>query len=144
MLGSAVRVADGTVTWMTGPEDAQGLRTSFRSITAAAEWAGQARRPASLPASRPGHDDAAVLQGTGRQHFAIYGTLPSYRAMLDREGSAGPADVAIVGDEDAVAEQVLALGAVRGHRGPLFGVRVARREGADPGLLLGRLVGQAA
>ena len=29
--------------------------------------------------------------------------------MLDREGAAGPADVAIVGDEDAVAAQILAL-----------------------------------
>ena len=28
--------------------------------------------------------------------------LPSYRAMLDREGVAGPADLAIVGDEQAV------------------------------------------
>jgi hypothetical protein len=34
--------------------------------------------------------------------FMVYGTLPSYRAMLDREGAEGPADVAIVGDEDAV------------------------------------------
>src|ERR1700734_3326074 len=40
--------------------------------------------------------------------FSIYGQLPSYRAMLDREGAAGPADVAIVGDEDAVAAQILA------------------------------------
>ena len=29
--------------------------------------------------------------------------------MLDREGAAGPADVAIVGDEDAVTAQILAL-----------------------------------
>ena len=34
---------------------------------------------------------------------------PSPRAMLDREGAAGPGDVAIVGDEDAVAAQILAL-----------------------------------
>jgi 5,10-methylenetetrahydromethanopterin reductase len=32
--------------------------------------------------------------------------LPSYRAMLDREGAGGPADVAIVGDESAVGEQL--------------------------------------
>ena len=35
--------------------------------------------------------------------FKIYGMLPSYRAMLGREGAAGPADVAIVGDEAIVA-----------------------------------------
>ena len=43
------------------------------------------------------------------EEFAIYGQLPSYRAMLDREGAAGPGDVAIVGDEDTVAAQILAL-----------------------------------
>ncbi len=32
--------------------------------------------------------------------LTIYGQLPSYRAMLDREGVAGPADIAIVGDEN--------------------------------------------
>jgi hypothetical protein len=46
---------------------------------------------------------AKARESAGRQ-FQIYGTLPSYRAMLDREGAAGPADVAIVGDESAVGE----------------------------------------
>jgi len=36
------------------------------------------------------------------QALQIYGTLPSYRAMLDKEGAAGPADVAILGDEETV------------------------------------------
>ncbi len=31
-----------------------------------------------------------------------YNDLPSYRAVMDREGVAGPADVSIVGDEDEV------------------------------------------
>jgi alkanesulfonate monooxygenase SsuD/methylene tetrahydromethanopterin reductase-like flavin-dependent oxidoreductase (luciferase family) len=39
----------------------------------------------------------------------MYGTLPSYRAMLDREGVEGPADIAIVGNEDQIAERVAAL-----------------------------------
>ena len=38
--------------------------------------------------------------------FAIYGQLPSYRAMLDREGAAGASDLAIVGDEESVAAQI--------------------------------------
>ncbi len=32
----------------------------------------------------------------------MYGSLPSYRAMMDREGVDGPADLAVVGDEDTV------------------------------------------
>ncbi|CAN5385467.1 hypothetical protein BH23ACT3_BH23ACT3_14250 [soil metagenome] len=41
--------------------------------------------------------------------FAVYGQLPSYRAMLDREGAAGPADIAIVGSADEVVERGGAL-----------------------------------
>jgi 5,10-methylenetetrahydromethanopterin reductase len=41
--------------------------------------------------------------------LSIYGQLPSYRAMLDREGAKEPGDVAITGNEDAVAAQVSAL-----------------------------------
>jgi hypothetical protein len=34
--------------------------------------------------------------------LSMYGQLPSYRAMLDKEGVAGPGDLAIVGDEKAL------------------------------------------
>lgn len=44
--------------------------------------------------------------------FSIYDTLPSYRAMLDREGAAGPADVAIVGSESEVKNQIRRLAAI--------------------------------
>ena len=53
--------------------------------------------------------DPAAARASAAEELAIYGQLPSYRAMLDREGAAGPGDVAIVGDEDAVAAQILAL-----------------------------------
>ncbi len=36
--------------------------------------------------------------------------LPSYRAMLDREGVEGPADVALVGDEATVRAAIDELG----------------------------------
>ena len=32
--------------------------------------------------------------------------LPSYRAMLDREGMGGPEDLAAIGSADRVAEQI--------------------------------------
>jgi alkanesulfonate monooxygenase SsuD/methylene tetrahydromethanopterin reductase-like flavin-dependent oxidoreductase (luciferase family) len=32
----------------------------------------------------------------------MYGHLPSYRAMLDREGYSGPEDAALIGNEDEV------------------------------------------
>ena len=43
---------------------------------------------------------------TAGRVFAIYGKLPSYRAMLDREGFAGPEDAALIGDENTVSEHL--------------------------------------
>jgi alkanesulfonate monooxygenase SsuD/methylene tetrahydromethanopterin reductase-like flavin-dependent oxidoreductase (luciferase family) len=40
------------------------------------------------------------------EEFVIYGQLPSYRAMLDREGFAGPEDAAIIGDENTVSDRL--------------------------------------
>ena len=54
-------------------------------------------------------DDPDGARARAAKVFAIYGNLPSYRAMLDREGAAGPGDVALVGDEDAVAAQIAVL-----------------------------------
>jgi alkanesulfonate monooxygenase SsuD/methylene tetrahydromethanopterin reductase-like flavin-dependent oxidoreductase (luciferase family) len=50
-------------------------------------------------------DPDAALQRAGRI-FTVYGQLPSYRAMLDREGATGPPDVAIVGGEEEVAAAI--------------------------------------
>jgi alkanesulfonate monooxygenase SsuD/methylene tetrahydromethanopterin reductase-like flavin-dependent oxidoreductase (luciferase family) len=51
-------------------------------------------------------DEARERIGKG---VAFYGSLPSYRAMLDREGAEEPGDVSIVGDEDHVAGVVRGL-----------------------------------
>jgi F420-dependent oxidoreductase-like protein len=104
MLALAGSEGDGTITWMTG---AKTLREhTIPTITAAAAKAG---RPAprvvvGLPIAVT-NDVAAGREAAGHA-FQVYGMLPSYRAMLDREGAAGPADVAIVGDEDAVGAQL--------------------------------------
>ena len=44
--------------------------------------------------------------------FANYGHLPSYRAMLDREGYANPEDAAIIGDEKTVSDRLDELSAI--------------------------------
>jgi len=108
MLELAGGRADGTVTWMTGP--ATLADHVIPTITAAARAAGRAAPMigAGFPVCVTNDVDAA--RDNAARTFAIYGTLPSYRAMLDREGAEGPGDVAIVGDEDTVAAQVAALG----------------------------------
>jgi 5,10-methylenetetrahydromethanopterin reductase len=112
MLELAGRVADGTATWMTGP--ATIADHIVPTITAAADAAGR-------PAPRIGvglpvcvTDDEPQARAGAGELFAMYGTLPSYRAMLDREGAQGPADVAVVGDEDKVRgalDHLAAIGA---------------------------------
>lgn len=97
MLRLTGAMADGTVTWMTG------IRTVadhvVPTITAAAHEAG---RPAprvvvALPVTATSDPERA--RDRIDQALAIYPTLPSYRAMLEREGATAPSDVALVGDE---------------------------------------------
>lgn len=107
MLELAGGLADGTATWMVGPSTL--ARHVVPTIRAAAEAAG--RPPPQIGAGFPVcvTDDTAAARDIGAKTFAIYGSLPSYRAMLDREGAAGPADVAIVGDEASVTDQLAHL-----------------------------------
>ncbi len=104
MLKLAGTLADGTSTWMTGP--ATVASHIAPTITAAAAGAGRTppRIAVGLPVCVTADADAARERAA--RTFAIYGTLPSYRAMLDREQADGPGDVAIVGDEEAVAAQI--------------------------------------
>jgi Luciferase-like monooxygenase. len=50
-------------------------------------------------------DVDAARERAARQ-YARYGQLPSYRRLLDDEKVDGPAGVAVVGDEAAVAAQI--------------------------------------
>jgi F420-dependent oxidoreductase-like protein len=107
MLALAGQKADGTITWMTGPKTLS--EHIVPSITRAAEAAGRPapRIAASLPVVVT--DDPDGARARCAKVFEMYGYLPSYRAMLDREGAEGPADVAIVGDEETVATGIGAL-----------------------------------
>ncbi len=107
MLRLAGELADGTVLWMTGPATVRDYIAP--AITAAADGAGKPspRIVCGLPVCVT--DDPGQARARANEAFSIYGQLPSYRAMLDREGAAQPGDVAIVGDEDAVAAQFAAL-----------------------------------
>lgn len=112
MLRMAGATADGTITWMVGPKTLAGHITP-RITQAAAD----ADRPAPrIVAGFPicVTDDADAARQRAAKSFAMYGTLPSYRAMIDREGVAGPEGIAIVGNEDEVraqVEDVMAAGA---------------------------------
>lgn len=95
MLALAAEQTTGTITWMTGPRTI-GEHTA-PTITAAAERAGTGapRVVGALPVAVT--DDADAVRARAARTFQVYGLLPSYRAMLDREGAAGPEDVALIG-----------------------------------------------
>jgi len=104
MLRLAGTVADGTMTWMTGTATIAGHIAP--TIAAAAQAAG---RPAprvvvGLPISVTNDVDAARVRINDA--LAIYPNLPSYKAMLDKEGAQDAADISFVGDEEAVAASI--------------------------------------
>ena len=110
MLRVTGALADGTVTWCTGPTT---LRDhTVPTLVAAAEAAGRPapRVAAALPVCVTTDRAAAVARAA--LLFQVYGQLPSYRAMLDKEGAAGPEDVAIIGSSAEVAERIAALASV--------------------------------
>jgi len=104
MLKLAGTLADGTITWMTGLKTIEGHIVP--SIQAAAKEAG---RPAPrIVTGMPicVHEDAAAAREAAAKYFVVYGGLPNYRRMLDKEGVAGPADIAMVGNEAQVEQQL--------------------------------------
>ncbi len=104
MLRIAGEFTDGTNTWMVGPKTME--NHIVKRLASAAQAAG---RPAprvvgGVPIALTNQPDAA--RESIATTLAMYGQLPSYRAMLDREGVDGPADIAILGDENALRGEV--------------------------------------
>lgn len=100
MLKITGELADGTNTWMVGPKTMESH--IIRRLAGAARAAGRGDPlvvggfPIVLT-DKPDDARAKIAQS-----LTMYGQLPSYRAMLDKEGADGPADIAIVGDENAL------------------------------------------
>ncbi|HTF32681.1 MAG TPA: TIGR03564 family F420-dependent LLM class oxidoreductase [Myxococcota bacterium] len=106
----AATLADGTITWMAGRRTIG--ETLAPQMHAAARAAGRKDSPrivCGLPVVVT--SDAAGAREAASKSFAIYGQLPSYRAMLDLEGAKGPGDVAVAGDAREVERQIEALAA---------------------------------
>ena len=110
MLALAGQLADGTITWCVGPKTLAGF--TIPTISSAAEHAGRAvpRVVAMFPVGVT--TDPAAAQEKLARGLTIYGTLPSYRAMLDREGADGAAELAILGSEQEVTDRVAHLKAI--------------------------------
>jgi alkanesulfonate monooxygenase SsuD/methylene tetrahydromethanopterin reductase-like flavin-dependent oxidoreductase (luciferase family) len=104
MVRLAGELTDGTVTWMTGPK-ALGEYVVPALTKAAANAGRQAPRVvAGLPVCVT--DTADDVRARIAEQYALAAQVPEYRATFDREGVAGPQDVAIVGTETEVAQSL--------------------------------------
>ncbi len=109
MLKLAGRFADGTITSWVGPK---ALASHIvPTISAAANDAGKPdpRIVVGLPIELTNDPEGARQRMAQRVEF--YNSLPSYRAMLDIEGAAHPAELALLGDEASLTAQLERLAA---------------------------------
>lgn len=104
MLKLAGTYTHGTTTWMTGPRTIEDHIVP--EISAAAREAGHsaARIVCGMPICLT-RDVQGAREHIGKT-LSVYGMLPSYRAMLDREGVEGPAELALVGDIDTLRADI--------------------------------------
>jgi F420-dependent oxidoreductase-like protein len=110
MLKLAGELADGTITWMAGPKTLETHIVPRLREAANAAGRGSLRVCAALPVAVT--DDVTGARERAGQQFYNYGQMPNYRRLLDIEGVAGPAGVAIVGTEAEVAQQLRHLAAI--------------------------------
>ena len=129
MLKLAGTVADGTITWMTGSGTVESHIAPRIRAAAAAAGRPEPRVVVSLPIAITSERERVAEQIN--TELAIYPTLPSYKAMLDKEGAQGPADVAFIGDEESVAASIekLAAGGATDFVAAIAGDVEERRRG---------------
>jgi len=105
MLKLAGEFADGTNTWMVGPKTME--EHIVKRLREASVGRDDPKVVGGFPViltNKPDDARARIAEG-----LTIYGQLPSYRAMLDREGVDGPVDIAIVGDENLLRGEIRRL-----------------------------------
>lgn len=107
MLQLAGARADGTVTWLTGPRTLGEFTVPTIVQAAAAAGRPSPRVVAIVPVAVTDDVDAAGERIVER--FQATSRLPSYRRMLERERATSPIDVAFVGNEDQVGQQIIGL-----------------------------------
>ncbi len=104
MLEVAGTIADGTTLWLTGPKTIE--QHIVPGISAAANAAN--KKPPRVVAGMPivlTNDIDSARDGVNEK-LGMYKDIPSYRAMLDRENADGPGDVALLGDEQSLRQQI--------------------------------------
>jgi alkanesulfonate monooxygenase SsuD/methylene tetrahydromethanopterin reductase-like flavin-dependent oxidoreductase (luciferase family) len=104
MLKVAGELTDGTITAWTGPKTIADHIVA--TIAGAAAGAGRPAPEVIAVGLVSVTSDAARTRQQIAERFGAAGQMPSYRAMLDREGVDSVADLMIAGDETAVEREL--------------------------------------
>lgn len=100
MLKIAGQRAEGTILWMTGPRTIESHIAP--KLRAAASEAGRAEPRIVAGFHIVLTSDPEAAGERMKRWLAVYSQLPSYRAMLDKEGAGDPSELALLGDEKAL------------------------------------------
>jgi 5,10-methylenetetrahydromethanopterin reductase len=104
-LRAAGRLADGTLTTFIGPERL--ADHTVPTITRAAEEASRSRPSVIAGVPVCVTTDTAAARQRAVEQFSVYVTrYTAYKATFERQGVAGPADLAVIGDEEQAARHL--------------------------------------
>ena len=97
MLKLAGERSEGTILWMTGP------KTVAEHIKPGIDAGGGGKIVAGVGAIVTNSDEETVAaKKWANKALAIYPQLPSYRAVMDREGATEAADLVLIGNAESV------------------------------------------
>ena len=104
MLQLAGKMSAGTSTWMVGPKTLQSYMIKRIQKAALGANRPKVRIIAAFPLILTNHPE--TVRARLAKRLKKYGELPSYRAMLEREGVSNPADLALIGDENELRARI--------------------------------------
>ena len=107
MLAIAGELGDGAIIWMTGPKTIETYVVP--RVNAASDAAGRPVPRVCVGVAVAVTDNPEGARDRAGRLFRSYDVLPSYQRMLEIEGAEGPADMAIVGNEAMVEQQLRRL-----------------------------------
>ncbi|MFI6309642.1 TIGR03564 family F420-dependent LLM class oxidoreductase [Nocardia fusca] len=107
MLRLAGALTDGTITGFTGPRTLESHIVPTMRAAAAQADRKEPRIVASVQFALT--DDVQATRERIAPLLAGYGGMPSYRAMLDREGVENPADLVVAGDAKTIGDALRRL-----------------------------------
>jgi 5,10-methylenetetrahydromethanopterin reductase len=106
MVRVAGELSDGVITWLAGPRGLDKHIVPGLTEAAGAAGRGAPRIVVGLPVALA---DRGKAEQAVNETFARYGGLDNYRNQFEREGVTSPAELAVIGDEEAIRSHLAAL-----------------------------------